>query len=60
MDDLVAAAARASTFRDSACCGGAHTLSDSDISTRLVANILQAAEAAGARSSPPSARPAAD
>ena len=31
-----------------ACCGGAHTLSDSDTSTRLVANILHAAEASGA------------
>ena len=31
-----------------ACCGGAHTLSDSDTSTRLVLNILQAAEASGA------------
>jgi len=31
-----------------ACCGGAHTLSDSDTSTRLVANILRTAEAAGA------------
>jgi heterodisulfide reductase subunit B len=31
-----------------ACCGGAHTLSDSDTSTLLVTNILQAAEAAGA------------
>ena len=31
-----------------ACCGGAHTLSDSDTSTLLVSNILQAAEKAGA------------
>ncbi|MDE2350987.1 MAG: disulfide reductase, partial [Alphaproteobacteria bacterium] len=31
-----------------ACCGGAHSLSDSDTSTRLVLNIIQAAEAAGA------------
>ena len=30
------------------CCGGAHTLSDSDTSTKLVLNILQAAEASGA------------
>ena len=29
-------------------CGGAHTLSDSDTSTKLVVNILRAAEAAGA------------
>ena len=34
--------------QDRICCGGAHTLSDSDISTRLVLNILEAAEAAGA------------
>jgi heterodisulfide reductase subunit B len=31
-----------------ACCGGAHTLSDSDTSTKLVLNILRAAEASGA------------
>lgn len=31
-----------------ACCGGAHTLSDSDTSTKLVINLLQAAEACGA------------
>jgi heterodisulfide reductase subunit B len=31
-----------------ACCGGAHTLSDSDTSTKLVLNILRAAEEAGA------------
>ncbi|MEJ2480014.1 MAG: CoB--CoM heterodisulfide reductase iron-sulfur subunit B family protein [Acidihalobacter sp.] len=31
-----------------ACCGGAHTLSDSDTSTQLVLNIIQAAEDAGA------------
>ncbi len=31
-----------------ACCGGAHTLSDSDTSTKLVLNLLRAAEAAGA------------
>ena len=30
------------------CCGGAHTLSDSDTSTKLVLNILRAAEASGA------------
>ena len=27
-----------------ACCGGAHTLSDCDTSTKLVVNLLQAAE----------------
>jgi len=31
-----------------ACCGGAHTLSDSDTSTKLVLNILKAAESSGA------------
>ena len=31
-----------------ACCGGAHTLSDSDTSTLLVLNLLDAAEEAGA------------
>ncbi len=31
-----------------ACCGGAHTLSDSDTSTKLVLNILTTAEACGA------------
>jgi len=31
-----------------ACCGGAHTLSDSDTSTKLVVNLLRAAEASGA------------
>ena len=31
-----------------ACCGGAHTLSDSDTSTKLVLNILKAAEASDA------------
>ncbi len=31
-----------------ACCGGAHTLSDSDTSTKLVLNLLRAAEASGA------------
>jgi heterodisulfide reductase subunit B len=50
MDDLLAAAgAEAVDFPlRTACCGGAHTLSDSDTSTRLVLNILRAAEAAGA------------
>jgi heterodisulfide reductase subunit B len=50
MDDLLdAAGAENVDFPlKTACCGGAHTLSDSDTSTRLVANILQTAEAAGA------------
>jgi heterodisulfide reductase subunit B len=50
MDDLLAAAgAENMEFPlKTACCGGAHTLSDSDTSTRLVLNILRAAEAAGA------------
>jgi heterodisulfide reductase subunit B len=50
MDDLLAAAGAENVDfpLKTACCGGAHTLSDSDTSTRLVANILQAAEASGA------------
>lgn len=50
MDDLLEAAGaeNVSFPLKTACCGGAHTLSDSDTSSRLVANILQAAEAAGA------------
>jgi heterodisulfide reductase subunit B len=50
MDDLLAAAGAENVDfpLKTACCGGAHTLSDSDTSTRLVLNILQAAEAAGA------------
>lgn len=50
MDDLLkAAGAQVVDFPlKTACCGGAHTLSDSDTSTRLVVNILQAAEACGA------------
>jgi heterodisulfide reductase subunit B len=50
MDDLLeAAGAQNVDFPlKTACCGGAHTLSDSDTSTRLVLNILRAAEAAGA------------
>jgi len=50
MDDLLdAAGANSVEFPlKTACCGGAHTLSDSDTSTRLVLNILQAAEACGA------------
>jgi heterodisulfide reductase subunit B len=50
MDDLLAAAgAQIVDFPlKTACCGGAHTLSDSDTSTKLVLNLLRAAEAAGA------------
>lgn len=50
MDDLLAAAGAENVDfpLKTACCGGAHTLSDSDTSTKLVLNILQAAEASGA------------
>lgn len=50
MDDLLAIAGAVNVDfpLKTACCGGAHTLSDSDTSTKLVLNILQAAEAAGA------------
>jgi heterodisulfide reductase subunit B len=50
MDDLLrAAGAEIVDFPlKTACCGGAHTLSDSDTSTKLVLNILKAAEACGA------------
>ncbi|MDX1425273.1 MAG: CoB--CoM heterodisulfide reductase iron-sulfur subunit B family protein [Kiloniellales bacterium] len=50
MDDILAAAgAEIVAFPlKTACCGGAHTLSDSDTSTKLVLNILRAAEMAGA------------
>lgn len=50
MDDLLAAAGAVNVDfpLKTACCGGAHVLSDSDTSTKLVVNILQAAEAAGA------------
>lgn len=50
MDDLLAAAGAENVDfpLKTACCGGAHTLSDSDTSTKLVTNILQSAEAAGA------------
>ena len=50
MDDLLEAAGAESVDfpLKTACCGGAHTLSDSDTSTKLVLNILNAAEAAGA------------
>ena len=50
MDDLLAVAGAENVEfpLKTACCGGAHTLSDSDMSTKLVLNILEAAEAAGA------------
>jgi heterodisulfide reductase subunit B len=50
MDDLLqAAGAENVNFPlKTACCGGAHTLSDSDTSTQLVLNLLQAAEESGA------------
>lgn len=50
MDDLLAIAGAENVDfpMKTACCGGAHTLSDSDMSTKLVLNILKAAEAAGA------------
>ncbi len=50
MDDLLAAAgADCVEFPlKTACCGGAHTLSDSDNSTKLVLNLLTTAEACGA------------
>ena len=50
MDDLLEAAGATNVdfALKTACCGGAHTLSDSDTSTKLVLNILEAAEAAGA------------
>jgi heterodisulfide reductase subunit B len=51
MDDLLAAAGAVNVDfpLKTACCGGAHTLSDSDTSTQLVLNILQAAEESGAQ-----------
>ena len=50
MDDLLAAAGAVNVEYPlkTACCGGAHTLSDSDTSTQLVLNLLQAAEDCGA------------
>ncbi|MCL4798364.1 MAG: CoB--CoM heterodisulfide reductase iron-sulfur subunit B family protein [Burkholderiales bacterium] len=50
MDDLLAAAGAVNVEYPlkTACCGGAHTLSDSDTSTQLVLNLLQAAEESGA------------
>ena len=50
MDDLLRAAGAEIVDYPlkTACCGGAHTLSDSDTSTKLVLNLLRAAEACGA------------
>ncbi len=50
MDDLLAAAGVENVDfpLKTACCGGAHTLSDADTSTQLVLNLLQAAEESGA------------
>ncbi len=50
MDDLLAAAGAEIVDYPlkTACCGGAHTLSDCDTSTKLVVNLLRAAETAGA------------
>jgi heterodisulfide reductase subunit B len=50
MDDLLQAAGAENVDYPlkTACCGGAHTLSDSDTSTQLVLNLLQAAEESGA------------
>ncbi|MEW5791329.1 MAG: CoB--CoM heterodisulfide reductase iron-sulfur subunit B family protein [Pseudomonadota bacterium] len=50
MDDLLEAAGAVNVDfpLKTACCGGAHTLSDADTSTQLVLNLLQAAEDAGA------------
>ncbi len=50
MDDLLGAAGAVNVDfpLKTACCGGAHTLSDADTSTQLVLNLLQAAEDSGA------------
>ena len=50
MDDILAAAGAENVEYPlkTACCGGAHTLSDSDTSTKLVLNLLETAEACGA------------
>lgn len=50
MDDLLSAAGAQIVEYPlkTACCGGAHTLSDSDTSTKLVLNLLTTAEACGA------------
>ena len=50
MDDLLAAAGAENVDfpLKTACCGGAHTLSDCDTSTKLVVNLLRSAETCGA------------
>ncbi|WP_019589755.1 MULTISPECIES: CoB--CoM heterodisulfide reductase iron-sulfur subunit B family protein [unclassified Thioalkalivibrio] len=50
MDDLLGAAGGVNVDfpLKTSCCGGAHTLSDSDTSTQLVLNLLQSAEDSGA------------
>jgi heterodisulfide reductase subunit B len=50
MDDLLAAAGAVCVEYPlkTACCGGAHTLSDSDTSTKLVLNLIETAQACGA------------
>lgn len=50
MDDLLATAGAENVEYPlkTACCGGAHTLSDSDTATRLVLNLLTTAEDCGA------------
>ena len=50
MDDLLTAAGAECVEYPlkTACCGGAHTLSDSDTSTKLVLNLLNGAQACGA------------
>ena len=50
MDDILAAAGAENVEfpLKTACCGGAHSLSDSDMSTKLVLNIIETAEACGA------------
>ena len=50
MDEILAAAGAENVPYPlkTACCGGAHALSDSDTSTRLVLNLLETAEACGA------------
>jgi len=50
MDDLLAAAGAENVDYPlkTACCGGAHTLSDSDTSTKQVLNLLKGAETCGA------------
>ena len=50
MDEILAAAGAENVDYPlkTACCGGAHALSDSDTSTKLVLNLLETAEACGA------------